>query len=112
MPGHFPIRFCLLGSSALAVVSLGITQPSMANTITQFTPGDLVVSTVSNQGGGLDTASPITLQQYDLSAGGTAAALDGTLTLPQTQAGKNSPISGEYGSASEGILQDLATVRI
>jgi hypothetical protein len=106
MHGYFPIRFCLLGSSVLAVVSFGIMQPSMANTITQFTPGDLVVSTVSNQGGGLDTASPITLQQYDLSAGGTAAALDGTLTLPQTQAGKNSPISGEYGSASEGILQD------
>jgi hypothetical protein len=81
-------------------------QPAVADPITWFTPGDLVVSTVSDQGGGLDTASPITLQQYGLGSGGTTATLNGTLTLPQTSNGANSAISDEYGSASEGILQD------
>jgi hypothetical protein len=32
----------------------------------------------------------------------------GTLVLPQTSSGANSAISGEYGSASEGILQQSA----
>ena len=82
--------------------------------INGFTPGDLVISTVacsvpaavcSGASGGLDTASPITLQEFQLGAGGTSAAPVGTLTLPQTSVGSNSPISGEYGSASEGFLQ-------
>ncbi len=82
--------------------------------INGFTPGDLVISTVacsvpaavcSGASGGLDTASPITLQEFQLGAGGTSAAPVGTLTLPQTSVGSNSPISGEYGSASEAFLQ-------
>lgn len=74
--------------------------------LTSFTQGDLVISTVSSfNGGGLDTAAPIVLQQLQLGAGGTSATLNGSLTLPQTSSGNNSAISGEYGSASEGILQ-------
>ena len=84
-------------------------QPSMGADITSFTQGDLVISTVSSyNGGGLDTAAPIVLQQFQLGAGGTTATADGTLTLPQVGSGNNSAISGEYGSASEGILQQSA----
>lgn len=70
---------------------------------TGFTPGDLVISTVS--GTTLDSASAITLQEFSLGAGGASAAYVDSLTLPQTGSGNNSAISGEYGSASEGILQ-------
>ena len=68
-----------------------------------FTANDLVISTVS--GTSLDTASPITLQQFGLSANGTVATAAGSFALPQTGSGANSAISGEYGSASEGFLQ-------
>lgn len=68
-----------------------------------FAVGDIVISTVS--GSTLDAASPITLQQFGLNAGGTVATAAGTLVLPQTASGANSAISGEYGSASEGFLQ-------
>jgi hypothetical protein len=76
-----------------------------------FTPGDLVISTVSNVDPGapnnsLDTAAPIVLDDFTLGTSGTTATADGSLTLPQTSSGNNSAISGEYGSASEGILQD------
>jgi hypothetical protein len=78
-----------------------------------FTPGDLVVSTVSDQinpgtatAADLDTASPITLEQFSLGVGGTSVTATGSLELPTTTIGSNSAISGEYGSASEGILQD------
>lgn len=74
-----------------------------------FDAGDLVISTVSSyHGGGLDSASPITLQQFKLGAGGTSATQAGSLTLSQTHNGNNSAISGEFGSASEGILQRSA----
>jgi hypothetical protein len=82
-----------------------------------FGAGNLVISTVScsvgtticnSIGGGLDTAAPIVLQQFQLGAGGTSATPAGTVTLPQTASGANSAISGEYGSASEGILQQSA----
>lgn len=106
--------------SLLATVFIAVSSPmAQAQTINYFTPGDLVISSVSNQtnpgdpaytanaaaGGGLDTASPITLTELSLSNGGTTAATAGTLVLPQTASGSNNPISGEYGSASEGILQ-------
>ncbi|MBC9876449.1 PEP-CTERM sorting domain-containing protein [Bradyrhizobium sp. INPA01-394B] len=71
-----------------------------------FIPDDLVISTVS--GSTLDSASAITLRQFGLSNGGTTATAAGTLVLPQTTTGANSAISGEYGSASEGILQRSA----
>jgi len=87
-------------------MALAGAQPVLAGPIGYFTPDDLVISTVSStNGGGLDTASPITLQQFQVGAGGTSVTPDGTLVLPQAPSGANSAISGEYGSASEGILQ-------
>ena len=108
-------RQALLASVFVSVSSL----VAQAQTINYFTAGDLVISSVSNQttvgqtaytanaeaGGGLDTASPITLTELSLSNGGATAATAGTLVLPQTASGSNNAISGEYGSASEGILQ-------
>jgi hypothetical protein len=91
---------------AIGVIVLARSGPAVAGTIS-FTPGDLVISTVScsvgatacdSTSGGLDTAAPIVLQQFQLGVGGTSATTNGTFTLPST-------ISGEYGSASEGILQ-------
>jgi hypothetical protein len=81
--------------------------PDKARALT-FTPGDLVIDTVTDSVSStapLDTASPITLQQFSLGANGISVTAAGTLVLPQTTIGTNSAISGEYGSASEGILQ-------
>jgi hypothetical protein len=77
-----------------------ISGPASALT---FVPGDLVIDTVS--GTTLDSASPVTLQQFSLGVNGTTVTAAGSLVLPQSTIGANSAISGEYGSASEGILQ-------
>jgi hypothetical protein len=88
--------------------------PDNLPSLSQFTGGDLVVSTVSLQTSatstnqGLDTASPITLSELNLGSGGTSATAVAELTLPQSGNGSNNPISGEYGSASEGILEQSA----
>lgn len=76
-----------------------------------FTPGDLVISTVT--GSTLDEASPITLDEFSLGSGGGSASPVGEFTLPQTQptGDSNWAISGEYGSASEGFLQDSVDLR-
>ncbi len=81
----------------------------MPNTITSFTPGDLVIS-LSGDGDGSGTygdnqATPITLEE--LTTGGVVA---GTLVLPQTATtnaagARETAISGEYGSSSEGTLE-------
>lgn len=100
----------ILGVTSLAWL---FALPAVAAPITTFTPDDLIISTVScsvgaacsTASGGLDTASAITLQEFGLGAGGTSATSAGTLALPQTSNGANSAMSGEYGSASEGILQ-------
>jgi hypothetical protein len=101
----FPVRRRLLGSVALSAIALWLGSAAAANALT-FTPGDLVIDTVTNTvtGAGLDSASPITLQQFSLGVGGTSASSAGSMTLPQTASGANSAISGEYGSASEGFL--------
>ena len=100
------LRNALLAATAATVAALAEASPASAASISTFTAGDLVISTVSSlNGGGLDTAAPIVLEQFQLGAGGTSATANGTLTLPQTASGANSAISGEYGSASEGILQ-------
>jgi len=103
-------RYTGVGTSALALatglLACSIATPAAAAPITYFTAGDLVISTVSSDnGGGLDTAAPIVLDQFQIGPGGTSAAANGTLTLRQTASGANSAISGEYGSASEGALQ-------
>jgi hypothetical protein len=94
----FSLKRLLIISTILA----GTTTTLLAGDITSFTSGDLVISTVS--GTTLDAASPITLQEFSLSNGGATASSVGTFTLPQTPNGANAPISGEYGSASEGFL--------
>ena len=86
----------------------------MANTISSFTAGDIVVS-VSGDGAPGDTtaytdnqAGPITLDEYALN-GTATATLVGALELPTTTTTSNgvteSAISGEYGSSSEGMLE-------
>ena len=105
----------VLGVLSTNQASAGPVLPLNLPAISAFTPGDLVISSVSLQSSansapnfGLDTASPITLSELQLGAGGTTAVGVGQLVLPQTASGSNSPISGEYGSASEGILQRSA----
>ena len=83
------------------VVSLTAHSPANASSFS-FTAGDLVIDTVT--GTTLDTASPMTLQQFGLSSNGSVATQAGSMTLPQATNGANSAISGEYGSASEGFL--------
>lgn len=95
---------------SLAVQAIVQAAPEKAKALT-IVPGDLVIDTVTDSvssNSPLDTASPITLQQFTIGSGGTAATAAGTLVLPQTTVGANSAISGEYGSASEGILQQSA----
>lgn len=97
-----PYRAALLASAAV-LGSLAFQHVAKAAAITSFTANDLVISTVS--GTTLDTAAPIVLDEFQLGTGGSSATSVGTLTLPQTSSGANSAISGEYGSASEGFLQ-------
>jgi len=102
---------CTLSTFALSSIGLLVASPSAwANPFQGFQVGNLVISTVSNQApgfpnSGLDSASSITLMQFSLGAGGTSVTANGSLVLPQVASGKNSAISGEFGSASEGILQ-------
>lgn len=103
-----PSRSPLLAGTTFLMGTLVLAQSALAGAITTFSAGNLVISTVSSTSGRLDTAAPIVLQQFHLDANGTSAVSLGTLTLPQTSNGKNSAISGEYGSASEGILQRSA----
>jgi hypothetical protein len=114
MSYRLPPRRLVLACSVAMAAGLAAVQPALAQSISGFTPGDLVISTVScsvgastcsSTSGGLDTAAPIVLNEFSLGAGGTSAAAVGSLTLPQISSGANSAISGEYGSASEGILQ-------
>ncbi|HXQ53496.1 MAG TPA: PEP-CTERM sorting domain-containing protein [Stellaceae bacterium] len=102
---HWPVRRALAAWAACAAGAVSAL-PAAAVPISSFTPGDLVISTVSSDNGaGLDSASPIVLQEFQIGAGGTSVTATGTLALPQTNSGANVAISGEYGSASEGILQ-------
>ncbi|HTO80278.1 MAG TPA: hypothetical protein VMJ31_10945 [Methylocystis sp.] len=99
-----------LNRTLLALAALGAATPAAAGSITSFTAGDLVIDMVTNStalpnAAALDTASPMTLQEFSLGAGGMSATSVGTFTLPQTANGANWAISGEYGSASEGLLQ-------
>ena len=105
--GKIWLQFGLLGGLLLGATAEAQTLP--------FNPGDLVISTVSNStglpnsdAGVLDSASPITLQEFQLGSNATTATSVGTQMLTQTSSGTQSAISGEYGSASEGILQQSA----
>src|ERR1700728_1257688 len=110
---------------ALATALL-MSIPAFAQT-PQFTPGNLVVVVEgcgvyngtctsipngtgtgagnSSAGGyGDNQAAPITLFQF-LPSGTAGVTYVNSFVLPQTASGANLPISGEYGSSSEGALQ-------
>jgi hypothetical protein len=112
----------------IAVTSaLLMSGPVFAQQSPQFTTGNLVVAVEgcgvhagtctavpngtgtgtgnSSAGGyGDNQAAPLTLFQY-APVGTTGAVYVNSLVLPQTGSGANLPISGEYGSSSEGTLQ-------
>jgi autotransporter passenger strand-loop-strand repeat protein len=75
-------------------------------TISGFTAGDIVISEVGGANAAQtgvnpdNAASPITLVEINPTTG----AIVGEMVLPQTGSGNNDPISGEYGSSSEGTL--------
>lgn len=96
----------LAGVASFAVMS----EAALADPLSSFTAGDLVVDSVGVNPDApngstylLDQASPMTLLQYSVS-GTSSAAAAGYMTLPQTNA-YGTAISGEYESASEGMLQ-------
>jgi hypothetical protein len=114
------------GKIALAIASL-LSASALAQQTPVFTPGNLVVavegcgvyagtctavpngngtgsSNSSSTGYGDNQAAPLTLFQY--SAMGTKSVMYvNSFVLPQTASGANVPVSGEYGSSSEGTLQ-------
>lgn len=99
IPGR---RWLAPAAAVLAGMAAGIAP---AATISSFTAGDLVISTVVSPTGADNSAGTIVLQQFALSANGQTATGAGSLALPQAASGKNLAISGEYGSSSEGFLQ-------
>jgi len=90
----------------------GTTGPSLTYDVNTaaaaFIPGNLVISVYGDGAGTgsytLDQAAPITLEQIT-----TTGSLVSQLVLPETPTTVNgvteNAISGEYGSASEGLLQ-------
>ncbi len=109
----------------MAAASL-VALPALAQGNTQFTPGNLVVAVegcgvyggtcavVNGTGTGVmnsasggygdNQAAPLTLLQF-APVGTTGATYVNSLVLPQSAAGANLPVSGEYGSSSEATLQ-------
>jgi hypothetical protein len=76
-----------------------------AGTCTSVPFGSGTGSLNSTAGGyGDNQAAPLTLFQYTPS-GTSSVAFVNSLVLPQTGSGANLPISGEYGSSSEGSMQ-------
>jgi Divergent InlB B-repeat domain len=111
---------------ALAIASL-MSVPAWAQQSPFFTPGNLVVTVEgcgvyggtctqvpngtgngtgnSSAGGyGDNQAAPLTLFQYTPN-GAASVTYVNSLVLPQTGLNANPPVSGEYGSSSEGTLQ-------
>ncbi len=108
-------------------IALLLTLPAIAQQTPVFTPGNLVVAvegcgvfagtctTVQNGAGngtgnsstggyGDNQAGPFTLFQYTPIGTGSVLYVN-SLVLPQNASGANLPVSGEYGSSSEGTLQ-------
>ena len=94
----------LISVAAVAAVSPAIA-PASAQSISSFTPGDVVVSVEGNGGNTGDytdnQAAPLTLYEY----GSSGTGFVGSFALPQSNSGANFAVSGEYGSSSEGTLQ-------
>ncbi len=118
----------ILVSSCLSIaLALATATAAFAQQTPSFTPGNLVVvvegcgvhggtcTSVANGTGtgagnssaggyGDNQAAPLTLFQYSVSDASTASFLN-SLALPQATMNANFPVSGEYGSSSEGTLQ-------
>jgi hypothetical protein len=98
-------RARLLGLGLMASTVIG-GAASAADTISSFTPGDLVVSVYGDGSGNYtdNQATPITLQEIT-----TTGTIVGQMVLPQSNFVQNGTtnyaISGEYGSSSEGTLE-------
>jgi hypothetical protein len=92
---------------SVAAVAAASQAPGLARaqSISSFIPGDIVIAVEGNGSGtGSYTdnqAAPLTLYEY----GATGTGFVGSFELPQTASGANFPVSGEYGSSSEGTLQ-------
>ena len=116
----FPRASRLIGKIALASALL-TSATLFAQQTPQFSPGNLVVSVEGcgvfggtctgvpsgngvNGGYGDNQAAPFTLFQF-APVGTTSAAFVNSIVLPQAASGANFPVSGEYGSSSEGTLQ-------
>ena len=118
--GLFSLSICFLFAVGSAATMLAQQTP-------YFSPGNLVVSVEgcgvnagtctsvpngtgngegnSSAGGyGDNQAAPLALFQYAPN-GATSAVFVNSLVFPQTASGFNLPVSGEYGSLSEGSLQ-------
>ena len=112
-------RFLTIGFAVLLLTSvpaLAQISPNNAasNNATLFTQGNLVISV---EGCGVEAgtcsygdnqAAPLTLFQFELNPSNPTTApatYVNSLVLPQTSSGANGPVSGEYGSSSEGTLQ-------
>lgn len=110
----------LIGRIAFASALL-TPLPLLAQQAPQFTTGNLVVTVEGcgvyggtctgvpsgngvSGGYGDNQAAPLTLFQF-APVGTTSAAFVNSMALPQTASGANFPVSGEYGSSSEGTLQ-------
>ena len=121
-PQKFPVSEGLFGKIVLTTALL-MSVPAFANAqqTPQFTTGNLVVAVegcgvnagtctnVPNGTGpsgsyGDNQAAPFTLFQF-APVGTSGAVFVNSLVLPQTLSGANFPVSGEYGSSSEGTLQ-------
>jgi PEP-CTERM motif len=94
----------LFSVAAVAAATQAIASAN-AESISSFTEGDVVV-VVEGNGSGTGSytdnqAAPLTLYEYDPSG----ASFEGSFELPQSASGANFPVSGEYGSSSEGTLQ-------
>jgi hypothetical protein len=94
-----------------AALALGLVAATPLLADSFFTTGNLVVSVEGNGVKGATSgpygdnqAAPLTLFQFS-TTGTASAAYINSLVLPQTSSGSNLPVSGEYGSSSEGTLQ-------
>ena len=103
------LRRALFSTAFLTPIAL-LASPAFAQS---FTAGDLVISLEgdgSNTGTYTDNqAAPLTLEQLSVN-GVSAASAAGTWMLPQSTTTVNGvtqyALSGEYGSSSEGSLED------
>jgi hypothetical protein len=107
----FGLRSTTKALSAATCTALGMLFAAGSSLAGTFIPGDLVISEVGRVAPGdtttysLDQATSILLQQLHVTGTTGPATASGSVLLPQSANGNNAPISGEFGSASEGMLQ-------